>query len=124
MPGDPGPGFIPSPPRTNMHRAWLRHFTVTALFLLLSTHVIHSQQGAGKLEAGHPAGSLIKPNILTTAFPLINKSGLDADQVEIKTISVDGGSLTSPTNLPLQLGTIPVDHSATVFATFTSRSFV
>lgn len=71
-----------------------------------------------KLDAGVPSGSLIAPNTLSTAFPIVNDSEADAQDVQASKITLSGGTLVKPVSLPAGIGDAPKDGTATVQAIF------
>ncbi|HUI40584.1 MAG TPA: hypothetical protein VL523_01330, partial [Terriglobia bacterium] len=91
-------------------------------FVLAVSPVANAQERAVELKAGRPGGALLKADTLTTAFPLLNRTSADFEKVQITGISLEGGSLTNPQKLPLDLGTIPAGHAGGVFAVFTGRA--
>ncbi len=104
-----------------MNPTFLRR--VVLVGVLLVSPLAQTQEDAVALRAGRPGGSLLKPNTLTTAFPLLNRSSVDFDRVEVTAISIEEGSLAKPVKLPIQLGTIPAGHTAAIFAIFNGKTF-
>lgn len=70
------------------------------------------------LSAGGPGVSLLDPMTLLSALPIINTGTAAAQNVQLKPITLAGGTLTSPASLPFNLGTIPADGSAVLNADF------
>jgi hypothetical protein len=89
-------------------------FFVVCLILLSLVGIATGQQ----IEAGTPGASLLARDTLTTAFSILNRSGSQIDSLEIKSISIDNGTLISPAKLPLELGPIADGDSAAVYAQF------
>lgn len=61
--------------------------------------------------------SLMDPTLLS-AVPIINTGTTDAENVVLSSITLNDGTLTSPTSLPFNLGTIPADSSVVLNADF------
>lgn len=97
------------------------------LILLPSVLTLSTPKGAQrsplKLVAGSPGGSLEEGSRIVVALPIINLGPGAAQNVRVTGISLQGGSLIEPEKLPLELGTIQRDESATVFATFGRGQF-
>jgi len=75
-----------------------------------------------KLVAG-AAGAALERARLTTAFAIVNDGDTSAAGVSVTSIVIDGGTLVSPSQLPVALGTIPTKGARTVYATFAGHSF-
>ena len=75
------------------------------------------------LSALAPGASLLNPTSLLSAFQITNTGTAAAENVQVSSITLAGATLTSPTSLPLGLGTIPVDGFAVVNADFSSGIF-
>jgi hypothetical protein len=75
------------------------------------------------LSTGGPGVNLLNSTMLLSALPIINTGTAEAQNVEVTAITLDGGSLSSPASLPLDLGTIPAEGSAVLNAAF-SDTFV
>lgn len=74
------------------------------------------------LEAGKPGVALEPGNTLQAALPIVNPGNVTAMNVRVQDITLNGATRTAPTTLPVSLGDIGEDGSATVFATFTGAS--
>ena len=66
------------------------------------------------LSLGGPGVSLLDPTTLISALPVNNTGSDAAENVQVTAIKLNGGTLTSPIMLPLNLGTIPPDGSVIV----------
>jgi hypothetical protein len=66
--------------------------------------------------------NLLNPTTLLTALRIANSGTAAAENVEVTSIALTDGTLTSPASLPVNLNTIPVDDSAVLNANF-SNSF-
>lgn len=75
------------------------------------------------LSAGGPGVSVPSPTTLLSALPIFNTGRLAAQNVQITSIVLNNGTLTSPASLPFSLGTIPVNGSAVLNATFSGGPF-
>jgi hypothetical protein len=71
----------------------------------------------GILSLGPAGVSVPTPTLLFLAVPIINNGAAAVQNVEVTSISLTGGTLTSPV-LPVSLGTIPAGGSAILNATF------
>src|SRR5258708_1321133 len=76
-----------------------------------------------RLTAGAPGASLEGHDRMVVALPIINDGGGVASNVRVTGISLQGGTLVEPAKLPVDLGTIQPDESATLFATFGKGQF-
>jgi hypothetical protein len=70
-----------------------------------------------ELSARAPGVSLESPGSLLSAVNIVNEGKVDAKDVKVTSISLNGGNLTSPA-LPRNLGTIPANRSAVLNANF------
>src|SRR6185295_685769 len=61
---------------------------------------------AAVLEGRAPGASLVNPTTLASAFQIANTGTATAENVQITSFSLPGGTLTTPT-LPNNLGAIP-----------------
>jgi hypothetical protein len=111
--------YFPERGSKSMKHVPLRHFIVACV--LVVSLVAPAQKRAVELKAGQPGGSLLKPDTLTTVFPLLNRTGENFERVQVTAISIENGSLAEPEKLPIDLGAIPTGHTAGVFAIFTGR---
>jgi hypothetical protein len=89
-------------------------------FLMVDVECVTS---AATLSAVAPGDSLLNPSTLATALTIRNTGTGDAQNVSATTISLTGGTLTSPTPLPFNLGTIPADGAAVALNADFSGSF-
>ena len=96
--------------------------TLFALVSVLSTPN-RAQDSRVKLVAGPPGASLEARDRLVIALPVVNAGPGPAQNVRVTAISLQGGALIEPEKLPVDLGTIRPDESATVFATFGKGEF-
>jgi hypothetical protein len=71
-----------------------------------------------KLSAGAAGNSLLNPSTLATALKIHNSGTGDAQNVSATKITLSGGTLTSPTPLPFNFGTIPANEDAVLNANF------
>lgn len=71
------------------------------------------------LSAGGPGVSLMDSTLLS-AIPIVNTGTAAALNVELSSISLSGGTLTSPALLPFNLGTIPAESSVVLNADFSN----
>ena len=76
-----------------------------------------------KLTAGSPGASIEGRDRIVVALPIINEGGGPASNVRVTGISLQGGTLVEPAKLPVDLGTIQPNESATLFATFGKGQF-
>ncbi len=74
------------------------------------------------LTAGGQGADLIDPNTLTIAVPIHNNAMSAAENVQVTSITLPTGALTSPA-LPFDLGTIPGGSSADLDADFSGGPF-
>lgn len=73
---------------------------------------------AATLSAVAPGDSLLNPSTLATALTFRNTGTGDAQNVSVSTITLSGGTLTSPTPLPFNLGTISAEGTAALYSDF------
>jgi hypothetical protein len=71
-----------------------------------------------KLSAGRIGSSLIDPNSLAVAFPILNQGSADATDVQATAITLQTASLVAPASLPLSVGAIAADSEGIIQATF------
>ncbi len=72
------------------------------------------------LDIGPGLGaSMVNATTLSTAIPLVNTGGADAENVQVTAMTLAGGTLTSPASLPIGVGTLPTAGSAVLNAQFT-----
>jgi hypothetical protein len=74
------------------------------------------------LETGPPGVSLIDPMNLSVALPIMNVGTAPAENLQLTSIALAGGTLISPA-LPFTLGTIPAQSSLTLNAVFGGGPF-
>lgn len=96
--------------------------TLFALVSFLSTPN-NAQDSRVKLVAGSPGASLDAADRLVVALPIVNTGSGAAQNVRVSAISFQAGALIEPEKLPIDLGAIRPDESATVFATFGKGDF-
>lgn len=89
---------------------------VSMLVVLMGTAGCHRM--AAKLVAGNPSGSLNTPTTLTTVLPILNEGTVRAENVQANSISISGGTLTTPATLPAPLGTVPTDGLVNLASVF------
>jgi hypothetical protein len=70
------------------------------------------------LSAVAPGDSLLSPSTLATALTFRNTGTGDAQNVSVSMITLTGGTVTSPTPLPFNLGTISADGAAVLYSDF------
>lgn len=70
------------------------------------------------LTAGSAGASLNSPAQLAAAVAVTNDGKAAAEDVQVTAISLAGATLTDPATLPVSVGTIPVDGTTLVSATF------
>jgi hypothetical protein len=75
------------------------------------------------LSLGGPGVSLLDPTTLLSAVPVINTGTAAAQNVEATAITLPGGTLTSPTPLPFNLGSISAGGSTVLDADFSGGPF-
>ncbi len=75
------------------------------------------------LSAGMPGVSLLNPTTLLSALPLVNSGTALAENVQVVSITLTGGTLVLPASLPLNLGNIPVGGSSILDADFSGGPF-
>jgi len=76
--------------------------------------------GSGvNLTAGAPGASLLDPTTLLSALPIANTGTVPAENVQLTTIMLTGGTLTVPASLPFGLGTIPAGGATVLNDNFT-----
>jgi len=75
------------------------------------------------LSAVAPGASLVNITSLLSAFRIANTGTAPAENVQMSSITLPGATLTSPTSLPLTLGTIRVGGSTIVNADFSGGPF-
>jgi hypothetical protein len=78
---------------------------------------------SGVLTAGEPGVSLLNPTTLLSAIRIINTGSSPAQNVLVTSITLNGGTLTSPASLPFSLGTIPLGGSTILNAGFSGGPF-
>lgn len=78
---------------------------------------------AAVLEGRAPGVSLVNPTTLASAFQIANTGSATAENVQITSFSLSGGTLTTPT-LPNNLGAIPAGGLTNADATFTGGPFL
>ena len=71
----------------------------------------------GVLILGPLGANTLTPTLIFVAAPIVNTGMAAVQNVEVTSLSLTGGTLTSPV-LPLSLGTIPAGGSAVVNASF------
>lgn len=108
-----------------MRRASLFLTIVLTLFALVSvlSSPNSAQDSRVKLVAGSPGAALEARDRLVVALPVVNTGPGPAQNVRVTAISLPAGALIEPEKLPIDLGTIRPDESATVFATFGKGEF-
>jgi hypothetical protein len=84
-------------------------------FLTLEVECVTSP---ATLSAVAPGDSLLNPSTLATALTFRNTGTGDAQNVSVSTITLNGGTLTSPTPLPFNLGTISAEGAAVLYSDF------
>jgi hypothetical protein len=75
------------------------------------------------LSAGSPGVSLLNSTTLLSAFPIINTGTAAAQNVQVTSITLNGGVLTSPA-LPFNLGTIAAGGSVVLNPNFSGGPFI
>ena len=86
------------------------------LFSVSLSLLLMASAATAQIEAGTPSASLSARETLTTAITLFNRSGAEIEQIEVKNISIDKGTLISPGKLPVELGPIATGDSAVAYA--------
>lgn len=76
------------------------------------------------LSAVAPGVSLTDPTTLLSAVSIANTGTATAENVLVSSITLNSGTLTSPSSLPVSLGMIPVGGFAVLNADFTGGPFV
>lgn len=74
-----------------------------------------------ELSAIGPGASLLDPATLLTAVRIVNSGDAAAGNVQITGITLEGGTLTTPSSLPLELGTIGAGETAILNADFSGQ---
>lgn len=75
------------------------------------------------LVPGSPGVNLLDPNTLLSALPIINTGTAAAQNVMATGITLPGGTLTVPSSLPFNIGTIPAGGSTVLDADFSGGPF-
>ncbi len=75
------------------------------------------------LSAVAPGASLQDTTDLLSAFRIANTGTAPAENMQVTSLALAGGTLTSPATLPLNVGTIPVGGDAVVNADFSGGPF-
>ena len=89
-------------------------------FLIVSVECLASPV---VLTAGGPGVSLLDTTTLLSALPIFNTGTATAEDVRLTEIMLEDGTLTLPTSLPFDLGTIPEGDSAVLDTNFSGTFF-
>ena len=73
------------------------------------------------LSGGNPGVSVLGETTLLSALPVNNSGGAAVESVTVTAITLNGATLTSPSKLPFDLGTIQADGSAVLDAGFSAE---
>lgn len=96
-----------------------RRFSLGAALLSLLFAAGGCYHSKARLEPGAAGASLNQPTQLAAALGIINTGQADAEDVQVKAISLAGATLTEPATLPVSAGNIPRAGNATLSAAFT-----
>ena len=102
--------------------------TIVMLLTLSGAAFLQGQEtqdrkGEVELVADDVGSSLEAPDTLSIAFPIRNDGATAATAVRATAIAVEGGKMSSPKEMPIELGTIGAGGVVTVLASFTGKGF-
>jgi hypothetical protein len=75
------------------------------------------------LATGHPGAYLEARGRVIVAFPIENRSRDTVEAVRVTAVKFGPGRMATPQKLPVELGAIAPGEDATLYATFSGRSF-